>query len=284
MFKLENNNFSIAILQTGAELRSVMNKYSGYEYIWQADASVWNRSSPVLFPFVGKLKNDTYFFKGKEYHLPQHGFARNYDFELLNHQENKAVFILKSNSSTKENYPFDFELKLSYTLTGNELQLEYAVKNTGDQPMCFSLGAHPAFNLPEGLENYLLEFEKEERLPRHLLKAGLRTQVLESVPIMGNRLALKEEYFEEDAIVFKGMQSKEISIINLQNKKLISLEAEGFPYYGIWAKKPYPFLCLEPWHGIADSQVATGELTEKEGLRTLASSEIFLSRITFRFF
>ncbi len=284
MFKLENNNFIIGILATGAELRSVVNKSSGYEYIWQADASVWNRSSPVLFPFVGKLKNDTYFFKGKEYHLPQHGFARNYDFDLLHQSDNKVIFALKSNPSTKENYPFDFELNLSYTLTDNELQLEYSVQNTGDDTMYFSLGAHPAFNLPEGLENYLLEFANEEDLPRHLLLSGLRTHEKQEVPFQSNKLILKEEYFEEDAIVLQGMQSNEISIISLNNKKLLSLEAEGYPYYGIWAKKPYPFLCLEPWHGIADSIDATGELTEKEGIRALASSEIFLSRITFRFF
>lgn len=284
MFKLENNHFIVGILATGAELRSVVNKSTSYEYIWQADASVWNRSSPVLFPFVGKLKNDTYFFRGKDYHLPQHGFARNYDFELLESSENQAVFELRSNASTKENYPFDFALKLSYTLHENELHLDYSVHNTGNEVMYFSLGAHPAFNLPDGLENYYLAFEEEEHFNRHLLKAGLRTQEQQEVPMQGNHLLLKEEYFADDAIVLKSMQSKQISIINLQNKKLLSLEAEGYPYYGIWAKNPFPFLCLEPWHGIADSIDTTGELTEKEGIRSLASSEVFFSRITFRFF
>ncbi len=284
MIKLQNSQFSITILKAGAELRSVINKSTGFEYIWQADASVWNRSSPVLFPFVGKLKNDTYFYQGKEYHLPQHGFARNYDFELIEHSNSHAVLVLKSNASTKENYPFDFELTLKYTLNDNELALEYNVNNRSEDAMYFSLGAHPAFNLPEGLENYYLEFEKTEEFNRHLLSAGLRAHQQQEVPMRGNRLPLKEEYFAEDAIVLKRMQSKDISIISLNNKKLVSLEAEAYPYYGIWAKKPFPFLCLEPWHGIADAVDATGELIEKEGIIKLGSSEVFLSRITFRFF
>jgi galactose mutarotase-like enzyme len=158
------------------------------------------------------------------------------------------------------------------------------VKNISNETMYFSLGAHPAFNLPDGLENYYLEFEKVEVFNRHLLSAGLRTHQQQEVPMQGNRLLLKEEFFAEDAIVLKGMQSNQISIISLNNKKLISLEAEGYPYYGIWAKQPFPFLCLEPWHGIADEVDATGELTEKEGIIKLGSSEVFLSRITFRFF
>lgn len=284
MVKLENNNFSIGILPTGAELRSVINKHTSKEYIWQADASVWNRSSPVLFPFVGRMKNDTYLYQHKTYNLPQHGFARNYDFKLLEHSENKAVFELLSNEQTLENYPFQFSLQLSYELNDNELILSYRVENNGTGDMYFSLGAHPAFNLTDDINTYSLEFEREEAFERHLLEGGLQIHKTEEVAIQGNRLQLNEKYFETDAIVLKGMQSKEICIINKNNKKELSLKAEGFPYYGIWAKKPYPFLCLEPWHGIADALTSTRNIEEKEGIKKLASTEIFLSRITFCFF
>lgn len=284
MYNLQNNTLSIGILSTGAELCSVVNKNTGKEYIWQADASVWNRSSPVLFPFVGKLKNDRYYFEGKEYHLPQHGFARNFEFELIEERPESLTFELKSNTDTILNYPFQFSLQLKYELHDNELSLQYRVENTDTKEMYFSLGAHPAFVLENDIEEYSLEFEKAEKFERHLLQSGLRTLQKMEVPMEESRLALKKTYFEEDAIVLKDMQSNEISILNINNKKEISLKAEGFPYYGIWAKNPYPFLCLEPWHGIADNINSSGILQEKEGIIKLASTEVFLSRITFCFF
>lgn len=284
MIILENSTYKIGILQTGAELRSVINKQTQQEYIWQADASVWNRSSPVLFPFVGRLKNDTYTYQQKNYHLPQHGFARNVDFELVEHTQQKAVFVLKSNEETLLNYPFSFALQLTYELTENEVLLAYKVENTGAEDLFFSLGAHPAFRLEGELEEYSLEFEQEETFNRHLLSGGLRTMESTPVPMEGKRLALQKSFFEEDAIVLKEMQSKEIHLLHQHKEKYISLKAEGFPYYGIWAKAPFPFLCLEPWHGIADSINSSGELTEKEGIKKLASTEVFLSRITFCFF
>ncbi len=284
MFKLQNNTLSIGILPTGAELRSVINKHTGKEYIWQADASVWNRSSPVLFPFVGRLKNDSYVYQNKTYSLPQHGFARNFDFELIKQTDSLLCFELKSNEQTLENYPFPFSLQLSYELTENELTLSYRVENTGADIMYFSLGAHPAFNLEDEISTYRLEFDSEENYARHLLEAGLQIHKTEEVAMQGNRLQLNENYFETDAIVLKGMQANEISLLNKNNKKELSLKAEGFPYYGIWAKKSYPFLCLEPWHGIADSITSSGKIEEKEGIKKLASSEVFFSRITFCFF
>jgi galactose mutarotase-like enzyme len=284
MFKLENSLLSIGVLQHGAELRSVINKSNNKEYIWQADASVWNRSSPVLFPFVGKLKNDRYVYDGKEYHLPQHGFARNFEFDLIEERANALTFELKSNAETMLNYPFQFSLQLKYELNENELSLSYRVENLDTKELYFSLGAHPAFVLEDALEDYTLEFERAERFERHLLRAGLRTMETPNVPMNENKLELRNSYFEEDAIVLKAMQSNEISIINKKHKKELTLKAEDFPYYGIWSKAPYPFLCLEPWHGIADSVVSSGNLEEKEGIKKLKSSEVFLSRITFCFF
>jgi len=284
MIYLQNNLYKIGLLQLGAELRSVINKSTQKEYIWQADASVWNRSSPVLFPFVGRLKNDQYTYKGKTYHLPQHGFARNFDFEVISQTETKIIFELTSNNKTLENYPFHFNLQLQYELVDNALQLTYRIENTGAEVMYYSLGAHPAFLLEKDVETYSIEFEEAEQFQRHLLNSGLQTHQTDSVPMNANILPLKKEFFEVDAIVLKGMKSKVLSIIDENNNKTVSLEASHFPYYGIWSKSPFPFICLEPWDGIADSVDSTGELTEKEGIQSLLSSEIVLRRITFRFF
>lgn len=284
MKHLENENFKIGILSLGAELRSVINKNTNKEYIWQADEHVWPRSSPILFPFVGKLKDDTYTFRGKKYHLPQHGFARNFEFDVIEESSIRIVFQLSSKDATLIDYPFPFVLQLAYELKDNELSLEYKVKNMGDSEMYFSIGAHPAFNLSGDFENYTLEFEQSEKFERYLLKSGLRTMEKSELKMNENKLALKKEYFEEDAIVLKGMKSNSITILDQESNKLLSLHAENYPYYGIWSKSPYPFICLEPWEGIADHTNTQGVLDEKEGIIKLDSSEVFLRRIAFRFF
>lgn len=284
MLVLENSDYKIGILAHGAELRSVINKATNREYIWQADASVWNRSSPVLFPFVGRLKDDKYLYKGKTYHLPQHGFARNCNFDVIEHSSSKLILELKANDESLMNYPFQFKLKLIYVLQENALALSYRVENTGDEELFFSIGAHPAFVLDEDLEQYFIQFEEEERFNRHLLDAGLINHHQEPVFMQKNVLKLRKEYFEQDAIVIKDMQSSTLSLVNHQGKKIVSLSADQFPYYGIWSKAPYPFICFEPWEGVADAVDSTGELTQKEGILQLLSSEVFLRGITFRFF
>ncbi len=284
MYTLSNEHLKISILPLGAELRSVINLKSNKEYIWQADPSVWNRSSPVLFPFVGRLKNDQYSYQGKTYHLPQHGFARNHKFEVIHQSPNEITFELISNEKTLENYPFHFNLQLKYILEENCLHLEYRIENIGDDTMYYSIGAHPAFVLGDDLEKYSIEFEYAEDFNRQLLDAGIRTNLSEKVPMNGNVLPLKRDFFENDAIVIKGMQSKVLTVLDQHQQKLISLEAIDYPYYGIWAKSPYPFICLEPWDGIADKVNTTGELTEKEGILTLPSSEVVFRRLAFRFF
>ena len=281
---LSNDLIEIGILSLGAELRSVINKTSDKQYIWQADASVWNRSSPVLFPFVGRLKNDEYHHQGKTYHLSQHGFARHCNFELIVQTQNQLTFLLVSDEESKKVYPFDFELILSYTLYGNELFLDYQVKNIGAHDMYFSIGAHPAFNTLGDLEDYSLVFEKPEAIERQIISSGLRNNTRERVELTNNTLRLEKRLFEVDAIVAEGLHSNEITLVNKENEKVVSVRVQDFPYYGIWSKSPYPFICLEPWVGIADKEDATGELSEKEGIQRLESMEIFLRRIAFRFF
>ena len=284
MIFLENEHFKIGLLEMGAELRSVIHKKSQNEYIWQADPSVWNRSSPVLFPFVGRLKNDKYDYLGKTYHLPQHGFARNFEFDIISQSDSRIVFQLISNEETLKNYPFQFNLQLIYELNENALELTYRIENTDNEIMYYSIGAHPAFRLNADIDNYSIKFEKAESFDRQLLSAGLRTPQSEKVNLDGNILQLNAEYFKEDAIVIKGMKSNILTILDKDDKPYISLEAENYPYYGIWSKSPFPFVCLEPWDGIADHIESTGLLTEKEGIKTLASSEVVFRRITFRFF
>jgi galactose mutarotase-like enzyme len=164
------------------------------------------------------------------------------------------------------------------------LFLDYQVKNIGAEDMYFSIGAHPAFNTPGDLEDYSLVFEKPEAIERQIISTGLRSNAIEKVELINNTLRLEKRLFEVDAIVAEGLNSNEITIVNKENEKVVSVRVQDFPYYGIWSKSPYPFICLEPWVGVADKEDATGELSEKEGIQRLESMEIFLRRIAFRFF
>ncbi len=160
---ISNSILTASIKHAGAELFSLKNNQNK-EYIWEGNPNFWGKHSPILFPIVGTLKNNTYEVNGKEYQLPRHGFARDMEFQLIEKTGNSAVFSLESNEETLKKYPFEFELQLIYTIEGTSLNIEYIVINKNDEKMPFSIGAHPAIALPENFESYSLKFEKEESL------------------------------------------------------------------------------------------------------------------------
>lgn len=288
MILLENEKLKISIEPKGAELRSAYRKDFQLEYMWSADPAVWPRVSPVLFPIVGRLKNDQYTYEGKTYTLSQHGFARNMNFEVLANTNASAVFLLESNDVTKENYPFDFKLLLSYTLLDDVLELQYEVINTSNRKMYFSLGMHPGFKIPlmrdELYEDYYIGTNEKENAERYLIEGGLISAQTEKVFNDSQRIDLHLDLFNRDALVFKNLRSTELSIRSKNHEHGLSLSAEDFPFYGIWAQKGASFACLEPWCGIADAVEASGDITEKEGIQVLESSEVFLRKARFRFF
>ena len=145
---LENDKLKVKVNLHGAELRSIYGKENELEYLWNADAKFWNRSSPVLFPFVGSLKNKKYTHDGKEYAMGQHGFARDMDFTMISQSEDEVWFAVKDTEETYAKYPFHFELEVGYRLEGKELTVMWKVKNVNDSDMHFSIGAHPAFFCP----------------------------------------------------------------------------------------------------------------------------------------
>lgn len=275
-----SNEFLVArIKHRGAELSGLFHLQHNLEYIWDADPAFWSKSSPVLFPIVGALRNDVYRFAGKEYSLPRHGFAREMDFELETRYTHKAVFVLKSNEDTRKKYPFDFELRLTYELIGESLNVSYSVFNPSSTEMYFSLGAHPAFRVPltgNKYDDYYLQFETKENSARWPISP--EGYIMENpVPFMNDhdKLPLTHELFYEDAVVFKDMKSTTISLRSPNDKHGIRFSFPGFPLFGIWASKDADFVCLEPWCGIADSVNHNGELKEKEGVQKLQAAGIW---------
>ncbi|UBM60551.1 aldose 1-epimerase family protein [Marinilongibacter aquaticus] len=280
MVCLENDFLKVWIKPKGAELKSLVNKKNGVDHLWNADPYFWGKASPVLFPIVGALKNDEYVFEGESYSLPRHGFARDMMFSVESKSNEKAVFLLSANAETKTKYPFDFELRLIYTVQGNELKLTYEVQNTDSKTMYFSLGGHPAFAVPfEGAgtyPDYSIVFNKAENLSRFLLnKEGLLTGESEEMTLDEGKLHLSKELFYDDALVFKGLQSNVLKIVGKESSPSMKFKFEGFPFFGIWAAKNAPFVCLEPWCGVADNVQHNQELTEKEGIEKLTAGDLF---------
>ena len=277
---LENSNYKVSIKESGAELCSFLNKETKLEYVWQADPAIWPRHAPVLFPIVGKVPNNQYQFEGRIYALSQHGFARDQDFTLKDQTATALSFELTSSEETLAIFPFPFRLEIRYELTDNALAISYTVENTGEAEMFFSIGGHPGFSCPlfpdEKFTDYYLEFEKPETQDRYLLNNGLLNGETEPILQGTAELPLDYDFFEKDAIVLKGLTSERITLKSKNHAHGLDFEFKGYPYFGIWTKeRNAPFICLEPWHGIASSVSDSGELTEKEGVLKLAPQQQF---------
>lgn len=270
--QIQNHKLTAKINSKGAELISLRS--SDREYIWEGDAAFWGKHSPVLFPIVGTLKDNSYHYKNQEFKLSRHGFARDMVFEVIDQTENAVVFALKSSSETLQWYPFPFELQLHYALVDDQLQIQYKVFNHGHDIMPFSLGAHPAFTLLNPFGNYALQYNSDSRLSYFLLENDLLSDQTGTLQLTNQQLPLAYSLFEKDALVFKQLDSDAITILE-DGKPLLTVGFQGFPNLGIWTKPNAPFICIEPWFGYSDTPQSTGDLLTKEGIQLLQGNAVF---------
>lgn len=280
MYSLSNDVLKISVSAKGAELQSIQHTGTGLEYMWSGDPAFWGKKSPVLFPIVGGLKNNTYQYKGKDYTLGRHGFARERDFTVTVQTENSLTFSLEADSATLQVYPFPFRFSVIYTLEQNTITVTYKAENNGDELMYFSVGAHPAFAVPlvkgTGYTDYYLLFSRKEHSGKWPLSPeGLIRKEPVALLDNTNTLPLTKELFYGDALVFKDLVSNSISIVSDKTKHGLRLQYDDFPYMGIWSAKNANFVCIEPWCGIADSVDTSGDLTDKEGIHSLSPDESF---------
>ena len=272
---ISNSKLTAVINLLGAELISLKNS-TNKEYIWEGNPEFWGKHSPVLFPIVGCLNENQYSINGTKYSLYRHGFANTMEFNIIEKSAESVVFSVTNNQETLDNYPFKFELQISYTLVNSSLKIGYKVINTNEFEMPFSIGAHPAFALPNEFESYALEFEKSEKLLCFQLENDLISNKIISFPMEENCLPLSYSLFENDALIFKELESKAITITE-NNVPFLKIKFEDFPSLGIWTKQKAPYVCLEPWFGYADTVSNSGELSEKEGIQIIGINEQFQS-------
>lgn len=281
---ISNKHLSVSVNTSGAELISL--KTGSTELMWQADKAIWARYAPVLFPVVGRLKNDQFVYENAAYKMSQHGFARDKEFALVEKSESVLEFELTANEESMESYPFHFSFRIRYELNGSELSVSYNVFNPDNRPLFFSLGAHPGFNCKrvagESLNDFYIEVPGKDILIAEKLENGLQSGETYEVKLSAGKLKLNTALFDNDALVFKNGQIEKISLASEKSSFKLTLDCKDWPYFGIWTKKgSNAFVCLEPWYGIADRADHNGELEHKEGIIELAPHDVFEASYSF---
>jgi galactose mutarotase-like enzyme len=289
MYQIENDHLRIGIDAKGAELKTVYSKPFALEYMWGADPAYWAKTSPVLFPIVGTLKENTYQYKGRHFQLPRHGFARDKVFHVTAQQADSITFSLESDEDTLTVYPFLFTFSITYTLSSDKLTVGYQVQNNGEEPLFFSIGGHPAFKVPlvEGTcyEDYQLRFEEEETAGRWpISKEGLIEKAPRPLLQQTRDLPLTKALFNKDAVVLKHLRSSWVQLQSDKTPHGFKFSFPHFPYLGLWATPGANFVCIEPWCGIADSVDTDQQLPHKEGIVPLPPKEEYRVQWSVQFY
>ncbi len=278
---ISNNQLQVSVLSKGAEISSIKTPKSGKEYMWDANADIWGSHAPVLFPIIGALKNDVCTIEGEEYSMPKHGFVRhNDDIELKSRTHDRLNFQLDYSDKTLKLYPYKFQFNITFHLVGSKLVVTHKVKNLDDKSIHFALGAHPGFKCPinddESYDDYYIEFEKEEQAEITLLSdSGLISDETKPMLEETNILPLTAEMFNADALIFKELKSRKVSLKSKKSDQVLIMRFADFNYLGIWAKPNAPYVCIEPWLGIADHENTDGDFLKKDALIELAKGQIF---------
>lgn len=268
-YHLENDRIRIEIESYGAELKSLVKKETGVEYMWNADPKYWGRTSPVLFPFVGNVSNKQYRTKGKTYNMSQHGFARDMEFALDSQSDNELWFVLHSDEETYAKYPYEFVLKIGYRLIGDKVDVIWHVENPGKEELPFAIGGHPAFYCPissdEKQKNCYLQFDVDDSITCAKLDGYLVGNETESFALEDGKLLIDEHLFDNDALIIEKQNIKKVSLCNESGTAYLTVEMDA-PLFGIWrpADPSTPFVCIEPWYGRSDRTGFDGELSERE--------------------
>lgn len=292
MIKLENEEIKVEINELGAELSSVWHKQAKLEYIWTADPKYWGRHASNLFPIVGRLRGDQFQVAGETYYMNQHGFARNSTFTVVESSSTKVIFRLGDTPETHRVYPFKFQFDISYELTDdNVLHIAYIVHNTDTaESLFFSVGGHPAFNLPlDGgkFSDYYVSVEPEKIYDRIRL-VGPYSNPSQPTPFDAKiPLRLRQEDYHDDAIILRlERQKTSLLLARLANQHGMRMTLDNAQYVGIWtpAGKEAPFIAIEPWWGLADTVDATGNFKEKYGINVLAAGDTFNGTYSLSFF
>ena len=268
---LKSGEVSAKITSTGAELKSL--KVGNRELMWSADPAFWGKTSPLLFPMIGTLKDGKTLINGSEYKITKHGFARDLELTPEDFSSTSAMFSLTQSDYTKAMFPFDFRFTVRYTLKADGLTVTYRVHNTSNSDMPFCIGAHPAFACQIG--DHLL-FEKNETLDTVAIDTEcLRTSQMIPVLRENNVITITKNIFDNDALIFNGMKSSYITLGSDSHNRKIKFDFGDCPYLGIWAKPGASYVCLEPWWGVNDSHEKKDDFSQKDAIQSVGAGKTY---------
>ncbi len=278
---LENEHIKVEFESFGAEIKSIVKKATGQEYMWSADPVYWGKTAPFLFPFIGKLMKEEYQYEGKAYPADKHGFGQRVDYEVLEQSAERIVFRTKDTEETFAKYPFHFELDIEYILGEDNVQENWYVKNTGENTMYFSIGGHAAFACPlkgisrigqkvklYGAEHKTLIFSLR------MNEKGLITDELQILDVENGIITIDEQLFSEDALIFDGEGLTALGLCDETGQEYVRVECDA-PVWGIWSMPDNnaSYVCLEPWYGICDYEGFEGEISERPYTNVVESGE-----------
>lgn len=285
-YVIENEVLTVSIDSIGAEVKSVRTKSNDHEYMWNGDPKYWNRTSPILFPVVGSCKEKKYIYRGQEYHIPQHGFARDSEFALLDKTATEIWFSLKDNESSRSVFPFGFELKIGYRVDGYEVHVFWKVSNPSDDELLFQIGAHPGFMCPDKT-GYKLYFEGTQEIHHHGNDVDSGLSIVEDniIHLTDNRVTITDDFFDRCTYMVEDRQTDCVGIEDGSGKRIVDVVFDA-PLFAIWSpeKKNAPFICIEPWYGRCDAIDFRGEFGEREYTNMLRPSETFEREYLMRFY
>ena len=282
-YELKNEKLSVCFESKGAEMTSLKDNKSGQEYLWCADEKFWGRHSPILFPFVGRTRDNKFRHDNEEYETTQHGFARDMEFKCISENKEEIWFRLDATPVTKKKYPFEFRLEIGYLLKGDTVTVLWKVTNQEkEKEMYFSIGGHPGFMCPlkegEKQTDYSIWMDAGEEVlfSKADMETGLMLNYKNQLKLPQGRCVFTEHFFDEGAYIIEDYQVKKMSLVNPENEPYITVSFHA-PVVGIWSpeKKNAPFVCIEPWYGRCDRETFQDDLKNREWGNKLAAGQVF---------
>ena len=286
LYTIHNSDMTVTIDGLGAQLQSI-TAAGGTEYLWSGDPAYWSSRAPILFPYVGRLTDDTYTCDGRAYQMTRHGFARRTEFSVLTQGKDHITLYMEDSEESRKLYPFAFRFDVSYVLEGSTLVIVYAVESRDGRTMFFGLGGHPGFRVPleEGraFTDYRLTFAHPCQPWQVLMSENYMISGREAPYPLENGvdLPLRHDLFDRDAIILKHF-ARSVTLSAGEGTRGLTLSCPRMRYLGIWhqPKTDAPYVCLEPWVSLPSREGVVEDLRQQFDLVSLEPRQRYENRWT----
>ncbi len=282
IYELKNDYIKVKADSLGAELKSIkrINDEDNIEYLWQLNPDIWERQAPLLFPIIGRLKDEEYTYNGNTYRIDIHGFARFRDFMAIQVSENEVSFILETDDDTLAAYPFKFKLTVNYALSGNNIIKSHIVENKGKARLFYEIGGHEGYNLAlfegEKMEDYFIDFPGMTSLNTYTTDENIMINMKKkTLELEDGKIFLSPKVFKDDALIIDEFSKRKVMLRNAKNQRGIDVDFRDFKYLGLWTKYMRSnYVCIEPWSSLPDCNFLGKELLEKQDIRILDAGDL----------